>query len=432
MRSQTVSTKLQRIAKQAKQNPNHVFTNLMHLIDVDFLHVAYDLTRKDGASGIDGMTAKEYAENLEGNLNNLLERMKSGKYFAPPVKRVWIDKEDGKQRPLGITTFEDKVVQRAVVMLLSAVYEHDFYDFSHGFRPHHSAHHALHEVRERCRLQNIQSIVDADVSGYFDNIDHELLRQFIKRRVNDGTLIRFVGKWLNAGVMDGKSLSYPVQGTPQGGVISPMLANIFLHNVLDDWFVKEVSPRMRARCFIVRYADDFIIGCESQSDANRIMEVLPKRFNRFKLTIHPQKTKLVTFAKPSYSNQFGKENETFDFLGFTHYWAKSRRGYWVIKKKTMKKRLRRSVKAIWDWCRINRHKPLPVQHRTLCQKLEGHYQYYGVTGNYKAMAKVAQRTTEAWNYWLSRRSHKSYINWDGFKRLLAKFPLSKPHVNHAI
>jgi hypothetical protein len=245
-------------------------------------------------------------------------------------------------------------------------------------------------------------------------------------------LIRFVGKWLNAGVLDGNSLSYPEHGTPQGGVISPMLANIFLHNVLDDWFVKEVSPRMRARCFIVRFADDFIIGCESQSDANRIMEVLPKRFNRFKLTIHPQKTKLVTFAKPSYSNQFGKDNETFDFLGFTHYWAKSRRGYWVIKKKTMKKRLRRSIKAIWDWCRVNRHKPLPEQRRTLCQKLEGHYQYYGVTGNSVAMAKVAKRTTEAWKYWLSRRSHKSYINWDNFKRMLTKFPLSVPHVIHAI
>ncbi|MFK5970153.1 MAG: reverse transcriptase domain-containing protein [Candidatus Marithrix sp.] len=179
----------------------------MHLIDDEFLHAAYELTRKDGASGIDGMTAKEYAENLEGNLKNLLERMKSGKYFAPPVKRVWIDKEDGKQRPLGITTFEDKVVQRTVAMLLGAVYEHDFYDFSHGFRPHHSAHQALHEVRERCRLQNTQYIVDADVTGYFDNIDHELLRQFIKRKINDGMLIRFVGKWLNAGVMDGNSLS---------------------------------------------------------------------------------------------------------------------------------------------------------------------------------------------------------------------------------
>jgi RNA-directed DNA polymerase len=257
-RSQTVSTKLQGIAEQAKGYPEMVFTTLVHLIDVEFLREAYRKTRKSGAPGVDKETAEEYAKNLDENLRDLYERLRSGRYKAPPVERAWLDKDEGGKRPIGKPTFEDKIVQRAVVMLLGAVYEQDFYDFSHGFREGHRQHQALHELWEQCRRMNINWIVDADVSGFFDNLDHGWLRKIIKQRVNDGGMLRLIGKWLNAGVVEGEILTYPEKGTPQGGVISPMLSNIFLHHVLDGWFVKEVKPRMRGRCFLIRFADDCV------------------------------------------------------------------------------------------------------------------------------------------------------------------------------
>jgi len=237
------------------------------------------------------VTARKYAENLEENLSDLHERLRSGRYIAPPVERAWID-EGNKKRGIGKPTFEDKIVQRAVVMLLGAIYEQDFHGFSHGFREGHSQHQALHELREQCVNMNVGWILDADVSGFFDNLDRGLLREFIKRRVNDGGVLRLIGKWLNAGVLEGEILTYAEKGTPQGGVVSPMLSNIFLHYVLDEWFVRDVQPRMKGRCFLLRFADDFIIGCELDEDARRIMEVLPKRFDRFGLAIHPEKTTL--------------------------------------------------------------------------------------------------------------------------------------------
>ena len=244
----------------------------------------------------------------------------------------------------------------------------NFFDFSHAFRKGHSQHKAVHEIRELCRRLNIGWIVSADIEGLFDNIDHNLLRGFIKRRVNDGGMLRLIGKWLNAGVMEEGILSYPGKGVPQGGVISPVLSNIFLHYVLDEWFVKQVLPRMEGKCFIIRYADDFIIGSELESDAKRIMNVLPKRFNEYNLALHPDKTAVVDFRRPA-SKVKGKGNGTFDFLGFTFYWSKSRRGYWVIKKKTAGRRLSRFLKRQWQWCRENRHEPIKEQHRRLCSKL---------------------------------------------------------------
>lgn len=411
-----------------------VFNNLYHLIDQDFLKEAYRQTNKRSAPGVDKVTAEEYAENLTENLLDLQRRLKDNRYVAPPVERVWIDKEDGKKRPIGKPGFEDKIVQRSVVMILEVIYNHVFYDFSHGFRKGHSQHQALHELRERCRLMNIGWIVDADVSGFFDNLDHGLLQDLVKQKINDGGILRLIGKWLNAGVVEAGTLSYPETGTPQGGVISPMLANIFLHYVLDDWFTKEVKPRMKGRCFIIRFCDDFIIGCESEEDAKRIMKVLPKRFNRFSLAIHPEKTVLVRFKKPTRNEKTKQgESSTFDFLGFTHYWAKTLRGYWVIKRKTIGKRLRRFVKAMWQWCRKNRHKPLKEQYGTLCSKLRGYYQYYGIRGNYKALETVFEFTLYAWRYWLSRRSHKSYINLEKFaKSILSKYSLPKPRIVHNI
>ena len=409
-----------------------VFTTLAHKINVDLLGEAFRLTNKSGAAGIDGVTAKEYAENLEENLRDLHERLRSGQYKAPPVVRTWLDKEDGSKRPIGKPTLEDKIVQRAVTMLMGAVYEQDFYDFSHGFRPGHSPHQALHELRERCMNMNIGWIVDADVTGFFDNLQHEPLREIIKQRINDGGILRLIGKWLNAGVMEGETLTYPEKGSPQGGVVSPMLANIYLHHVLDEWFVEVVQPRTKGRCFLIRYGDDFVIGCELEYDARRIMDVLPKRFDRFGLTIHPEKTKLVAFRKPPKRNKSAGRNGTFDFLGFTHYWAKSRRGYWVIKRKTEKKRLRRAMKKLWQWCRYNRHRPLKEQYQMLCLKLRGYYQYYGIRGNFRGLDRVYNLVRKAWRFWLSRRSHKGSIMWEKFEQLEASFPLPKPRIVHNI
>ena len=431
-RSQTISTRLQRIAQQAVRYPRMVFTTLAHLMDVEFLREAYRLTRKDSAAGIDGVTAKDYAENLEENLRSLHERLRSGRYRAPPVERAWLGKEDGGKRPIGKPTFEDKIVQRAVVMLLGAIYEQEFYGFSYGFREGRSAHQALQELRHECERMNIGWIVDADVSGCFDNLDHGLLRVFIKQRVNDGGILRLIGKWLNAGVLEEGILRYPDKGTPQGGVISPMLANVFLHHVLDEWFVEQVRPRMKGRCFLIRFADDFVIGCEVQADARRVLEVLPKRFGRFGLAIHSDKTALIRFRRPESNGESGGGNGTFDFLGFTHYWATSRQGAWVIKRRTARKRLRRAKKSLWQWCRGNRHRPLKEQHRVLCHKLRGHFQYYAIRGNSGRLETIFMHAKKAWRYWLSRRSNKSYISWEKFERVLLTYPLPRPRILHGI
>jgi len=432
-RSQIVSTKLQQIAEQAVENPERVFTSLIHQIDVDFLKEAYRRTNKKAAPGLDGVTAKEYAGNLDENLQTLHEQMRSGKYKAPHVKRVWLDEGKEKKRPIGISEFEDKIVQRAIVMLLEAVYEQDFHDFSYGFRVGRSPHQALHELREQCMNQDIGWIIDADISGFFNNLGHGEMREIIKLRVNDGGIIRYIGKWLNAGVVDGKTLSYPKKGTPQGGVVSPVLSNIFLHHVLDDWYDKEVKPRLKGGSFLIRFADDFAIGCKLEKDARRVMAVLSKRFGRFGLTIHPEKTRLVSFKKPPRDQKRDKRKEaTFDFLGFTHYWAKSRSGNWVIKRSTARKRLNRALARVRAWCRKHRHKPLKQQYQMLCLKLQGHYQYYGIRGNMRMLKKLYWYVVNAWWYWLCRRSHKGKIAWEKFELFQLIYPLPPPRITHTI
>jgi group II intron reverse transcriptase/maturase len=423
---------LQRIAAQAAANSECIFTNLAHLIDKGLLRRAYELTRKDGAVGVDGQEGKAYGENLEANLDNLHRRLRECRYQAPCIKRVWLPKDGRGQRPIGITTFEDKVVQRAVVMLLEAVYEQDFYDVSYGFRPGLSAHVALGEIRNQIMDHWIGWIVEADIRGCFDNLDHGVLRELLHRRVHDGGIDRLIGKWLNAGIQDGGELLHPEKGAPQGGVISPMLANIYLHYVLDEWFVEVVQPRLKGRAFLVRYCDDFIIGCELEEDARRVLEVLPRRLEKYGLAIHPEKTRLVPFQAPKAGAPRGEHHDTFDFLGFTHYWGKSRRGYWVVKRRTMRKRLRRAMKAIAQWCRYNRHRPLQEQHRTVCQKLRGHFQYYGLRGNYRSMELLYEHTRRVWHKWLSRRSRESYIPWDKFQKLLDVLPLPTPKIIHAV
>ena len=429
--SPIISPKLQKIAEQARNYPEMVFNNLYHLIDRELLLEAYHRTSKDSAAGVDKVTAKDYAEALYENLHDLHERLKTHRYVAPPVERVWIEKEGGKLRPIGKPCYEDKIVQRAVVMILEVIFEPIFQPFSHGFRRGHSQHQAIRELREQCIKMNINWIVDADVSGFFDAINHGHLRSFIEKKVKDGGIMRLIGKWLNAGVLDNGNMMYPDKGTPQGGVASPMLANIFLHYVLDEWFVQDVQPRLKGKSFLIRFADDFIIGFEQEADARRVMEVLPKRFSRYDLTIHPEKTKLVRFIQPSASEKTGKENGTFDFLGFTHFWAKSLHGYWIIKRKTIGKRVRRFMKAIWEWCRENLHEPIKEQHKTLCSKLRGHYQYYGIRGNFKMLEVVFEHTERAWRRWLGRRCSKGYVTAEEFHEYHRKvFSLPKPRIIH--
>ena len=299
--STNVSTKQERIAELAKQSPQMAFTSLAYLMDIDWLKEAYRRTRKDGAVGVDGVTADEYEQDLEGNLQRLLDRAKSGTYQAPPVRRVHIPKGGSttETRPIGIPTLEDKVLQRAVVMLLEPIYEQDFLDCSYGFRPGRSAHEALESFRDQ--LMNCRGgwVLEVDIRKFFDNLDHGHLRTFLQLRVRDGVLLRLIGKWLKAGVMEDGSVSYPDAGSPQGGCVSPLLSNVFLHYVLDLWFEQEVQPRLRGRAFLIRYADDFVIGFRDTSDAQRVMDVVPKRFGKYGLTVHPTKTKLVPFRPPS-------------------------------------------------------------------------------------------------------------------------------------
>lgn len=430
--SQTVSTYLQQIAEQAKRYPAMTFTTLTHHLDIDMLNEAFQRINPYAAPGVDHVTAKQYAEHLDDNLRDLHERIRAGRYRATPVERVWLDKDDGSQRPIGKLIIEDKIVQRAVAMILEAIYEQDFYDFSFGYRPERNPHQALHLLREQCMNLNIGWIIDADIKGFFDSIDHNQLREVLRLRVNDGGIIRLLGKWLNAGVLEGDSLSYPEQGTPQGGVISPLLANIFLHHVLDEWFVQEVQPRMKGRCFLIRFADDFVIGCELETDASRVMKVLSRRFQRFDLTIHSTKTQLVCFGKPPADSHTGDSNGTFDFLGFTHYWARSRRGYWVIKRQTAKKRLKRTLKALWEWCRDNRHQPIVEQYKMLCAKLRGYFQYYAIRGNYRKVEVVKEYVEWVWRYWLTRRSRTKRIAAEVTNKLREVYQLPAPKILHAV
>lgn len=409
-----------------------VFTTLAHLMDVDFLREAYQRTRKDSAPGIDGGTAATDAEHLEENLRDLHERLRSGRYHAPPVKRHWLAKADGSQRPIGLPTFEDKIVQRAVTLVLGAIYEEDFPEFSHGFRPGHSAHQALSALREQGREQGINWIVDADGSGFFDSLGHDLLQEMLRQRVQDGSILRLIGKWLHAGVLEGDTFLQSETGSPQGAVVSPLLGNLFLHRVLDDWYAHPVKPRLQGRSFLVRYGDDFVLGCELESDARRIMAVLPKRFARFGLSIPPQKTALIAFGKPSAQAEGRAGQSTFEFLGFTHYWARSRQGYGVSKRRTAKKRLRRTLTALWQWGRSHRHRKVEEQHQELCQKLRGHYQYYGIRGNSRLLEVVLRHAEEAWRYWLSRRSQKGQITGNKLERWREHFPLPTPRIVHNI
>jgi group II intron reverse transcriptase/maturase len=437
--STNVSTKQERIAALAKQSPQMAFTSLAYLMDIDWLKEAYRRTRKDGAVGVDGVAAADYEQDLEGNLQRLLDRAKSGTYRAPPVRRVHIPKGGSttETRPIGIPTLEDKVLQRAIVMLLEPIYEQDFLDCSYGFRPGRSAHQALKSFRDQLMTCRGGYVLEVDIRKFFDNLDHGHLRIFLQHRVRDGVLLRLIGKWLKAGVMENGSVSYPDSGSPQGGVVSPLLSNVFLHYVLDLWFEQEVKPRLRDRAFLIRFADDFVIGFRDGRDARRVMEVIPKRFGKYGLTIHPTKSRLIPFrpSSPWANDGRGEPDEpvgTFDLLGFTHYWGRSRNGYWVVKLKTAADRFSRAVRSIASWCQANRHLPLREQQRKLNEKLRGHYAYYGVTGNGSALSRFLHEVECRWRKWLLRRNRDRALKWDLFRRLLQRFPLAPVRTVHSV
>lgn len=430
----SISTRLRRIAQLAREDAERKLTSLAYFIDEYFLREAYARTRKDGTPGVDGQTASDYEENLEENLRDLHERFKSGLYRAPPVRRSWVPKGQGGRRPIGIPTLEDKTLQRAVSMVLEAVYEEDFLDCSYGFRPGRSPHQALSALWEGTMRMDGGVVLEVDIRSFFDRIDHGHLRTFLDRRVRDGVLRRSIDKWLKAGVMDEGTWTQPETGTPQGGVISPILANLYLHEVIDRWFEEEVKPRLRGEAFLIRFADDLVMVFALASDAHRVLDVLPKRLARFGLELAEEKTRLVSFTPPRGPRGSGDDDPpgSFDFLGFTHFWARSRRGRWVVKRKTASRRMSRALRTISDWCARHRHLPVSWQHRALVAKLRGHYSYYGIIGNSRCLGSFHHWVRRTWRRWLDRRSHSAGMNWVRYSLLLEHYPLPRPRIVHSV
>ena len=428
---EVISTRQHKIVTLAQMEPKKALSTLAHHIDEVWLREAYRRTRKDGAVGVDGVTAGQYEARLDENLEELLSRFKSGRYRAPPVRRVHIPKggRSGETRPIGIPTLEDKVLQRAVLMVLEPIYEQDFMECSYGFRPGRSAHQALDALWRGLMDMGGGWVIDLDIRSYFDSIDHRQLRAMLDQRVSDGVIRRALGKWMKAGVMETGTVQYPQAGTPQGGVVSPLLSNLYLHEVLDQWFEHIVKPRMQGRTCMVRFADDVVMAFERESDARRVLAALAKRFDKYGLQLHPDKTRLVEFRPPDEGRSGGGR---FDLLGFTHYWGRSRKGRWVIKRKTAKGRLARAVQRVGQWCRYHRHRPIGEQHASLARKLLGHYAYYGITGNARALWRFHRQVERSWFKWLGRRSNRSGMDWERFVRLMTVFPLPPPRVVHSI
>ena len=432
----TVSTKLERIAKLAKEMPRAALTTLAHHIDLEWLYEAHRRTRKDGAAGVDGQTAEQYGAALEDNLRSLLGRVKSGTYRAPPVRRVHIPKGDGSQtRPIGIPSFEDKLLQRAVAMVLEAVYEQEFLDCSYGFRPRRSAHGALEALQNGLVRMAGGWVLEGDIKSFYDTMAHGQLQQILGRRVRDGVLLSLVGKWLNAGVLEAGELEHPEEGVPQGGVVSSILSNVYLHEVLDVWFELEVKPRLKGRAFLIRYADDFVIAFSEEGDARRVLAVLAKRFAKYGLTLHPEKTRLTEFRRPDRRPPAGpggavQGSGTFDLLGFTHVWGVSRKGKWVVKRRTAKTAFRRALRRIKDWCREHTHDKVKKQAQELGVKLRGHFGYFGIIGNSDAIVSFRFRVVDIWRKRLGRRSNRARMSWERMERVLRHHPLPPARIAH--
>ncbi len=426
-----MSPGLVRVAEAAQRNPGRLLS-LAHHIDVEALRRAYHRIRASAAVGVDGVTKEQYGENLDENLKDLHDRLKSMRYRHQPILRVHIDKGGGKTRPIGISTFEDKIVQDSLRELLEAIYEQDFLDCSHGFRPGRSAHDALRALNGAVHRGEVNVVLEADLVSFFDRIDRPKLKQLLEQRLADKSLMRLIGKCLHVGVLDGGVEISPELGTVQGSTLSPLLANVYLHHALDVWFETDVRPALRGQAILVRYADDFIIGLQRPDEAEKVMALLSERMEAFALEIHPDKSCVVDFRRPPRGQQGGKGPGTFDFLGFTHYWRRSRNGRWHMAVKTSRSRQRRAIKAVYEWCRRHRHLSVPAQHQALRRKLNGHYNYFNVRGNSNAVGRLAFYARRAWYKWLRRRSQRSRLNWDRFNDLLRDFPLSEPKVGKSL
>ena len=424
-----MSTGLRKVADRAKREPAARFNSLAHLIDEQFLAEAYARLKSDAAVGVDGITKEQYGQELQSKWRVLHERLKSGRYRHQPILRVHIPKEKkGQRRPIGISATEDKVVQNALREVLEAVYEQTFTDCSYGFRPGRSAHGAVRALTRAVNEGEANWILEFDVVSFFDSVRRSLLLEMLQERVADGSLLRLIGKCLHVGVLDGEVFTEPSEGTVQGSTLSPLLGNVYLHTVLDRWFVEEVRPRLRGKATFIRYADDGIFGFERQEDAERVQAVLSKRMERFGLTLHPEKTRLLDFRRPSRSRGEGRSPTTFDFLGFCWYYRRTRQGSWAVACKTRRARLARAIQRVYAWCRENRHLPVREQHAQLVRRVRGHINYFGVNGNIASLRRFLHQVKRSWYKWLNRRSQRARLDWERFTDLLNTLPLPNARI----
>jgi RNA-directed DNA polymerase len=427
-----VATELDRITELAKQDSRLKFTSLVHHINTGMLCLSHQLMPTGKAVGIDKVTREEYEQNLEANLNDLVNRMKRQAYKPQPARRVYIPKPGSdKMRPLGIPAYEDKLVQKAMAPILNAIHEADFLPFSFGFRPGRGCHDALKVLRYIIEEKPISYIVDVDIKGFFDNVDHEWMMKFLEHRIADANLLRLISRFLKAGIMEAGIKYDTHQGTPQGGVISPILANVYLHYVLDLWFEKRFKKSCKGKAYLVRYADDFV-GCfQYEADANRFLEELKARLGQFKLEIAEDKTSIIQFGRfAEASNKrhgLGKP-DTFNFLGFTHYCSKSAKGRFRVKRKTSRKKFNASLVRSKDWFRSRLTIPANELVRLVNSKLIGHYRYYGITDNAHPLANFRDKIQKQLYWWFCRRSQGKHYNWEKFSLFLAKHPLPNPKV----
>jgi group II intron reverse transcriptase/maturase len=426
------SNKLALIRQRARRDPTSVFTSLAHLLDVEFLRGCYAALGKEKAPGIDGQRWRDYGRNLDENLCDLVARLKAKRYRPLPAKRVYIPKGDKGVRPLGLPAIEDKIVQKGIVWILQAIYEVDFCDCSYGFRPGRSCHQALRAVNEAIMNSPVHYVIEADIQGFFDHVSHDWMMKFLQVRIRDSSLLLLIRRFLKAGYIDSGLLVRNDEGTPQGGPLSPMLANIFLHYVLDLWFERCVRPQVPGQCHLVRYADDFLILVQSQDQAQRIEKALQQRLAKFGLTLHPEKTRTLSFGRFE-RDQARRENRrpnTFEFLGFTHYCGTSRGGWFLLGRKTAKKRLARACRKLSLWLKTVRPLPMKVWWPTLAAKLRGHYQYYGLSGNGRAISTFDYQAKRLLAKWLNRRSQCKSFTWKQLNAYLAKYPLPTPRIVH--
>jgi len=429
--SGSVSTRQHRIAHIAGKYSTEALTTLAHHIDMAWMHEAFSKVKRKSTPGVDGVTVTEYAEDLDARLGSLLSRMKDGSYRVAPVKLAHIPKNETEMRTIGMPTVERKVMERAVQMALEPLYETAFLESSHGFRPRRSVHTALDDLRGALKDMGGGYVLDVDIRNFFGSIPHAQLREILGYRVKDRVIARLIHKCLKAGVWEDEVITFDDEGVPQGGVLSPLMSNVFLHVVLDEWLEREIKPRLRGRIHMVRFADDFVIVCEDQHDAERVMAVLPKRFARYGLQIHPDKTRLIDFRHPWRSDE---KPGTFDFLGFTFLWGRTRKGGYAVMRKTSAKSMRKCVRKVHQWCKANRHKPLGWQHAGLCGKLVGHYAHYGKYGNSREVGKFHYLVKRKWQYWLNRRSRKrDGMPWKRFASLTnGRYKLPDPRIRKQV